>query len=109
MSDVFTIKRGDSVTLLCRLKNDDGTPESIANVDIASQVRNSRRELIDTFTVNKLEDALQPDTTGLYELVILDTSDWPTKTLMFDIKYSVSGKVTRTDTLNIECVDGVTE
>lgn len=109
MSDVIEIKRGDSITLLCRLKNDDGTPESIANVDIASQVRTLRRELIGEFSVVKLENQSIPDTLGLYELNIQDTSGWPTKTLMFDIKYSVAGKVTRTDTLTIECSEGVTE
>lgn len=99
----INFKRGDTFTLTCTYKV-DGLPSSIDDVDIASQVRNQRDELIQNLSVTKLEEL------GQFTLnaSASETSDWPIKVLRCDVQFTQGNTVRSTQTFDISVVKDIT-
>ncbi len=105
----LTHKRGDAFEIACQCLDDAGLPESILAVEIASQIRNQRLELIADLQVIKHEIAGDDATKGHYTLLCIDTMGWDIGTLLWDIKYTENGKSLRTETRGIDVSREVTE
>ena len=97
-------KRGDTFNLYCTYKV-DGVATSVTSIDIDSQIRNKRGNLVAT-----LSDAKQVQT-GVFVLkpVVSDTSSWPVDVLQCDIQLSENGVIRSTDTFSIVVLEEITK
>jgi len=97
-------KRGDTFTLSCVYKVDN-VPSDVTNVQIKSQVRNRRYELIQELTVVKSGDV------GEFSLSAssADTTIWPVKILYCDVQFTVDGIVRSSQTFEINVIEEITK
>lgn len=100
-------KRGDTFEVVCTYKDTTGTPTNLTSIDIKSQIRNVKGELLSELTVTKLDQTLNP---GKFTLgaSASTTQLWTTETFYWDIQYTSSGVVTSTETMTIEVVQDQT-
>lgn len=105
MKAIKNFKRGDTMLLTVTYKV-DGTPTSIASIDIASQIRTQSGALIDSMVVTKSESS-----TGVFTLAPTnsDTSNWPIGNLLCDIEFTQSGNIRSTETFGIVVVEEITK
>jgi hypothetical protein len=101
----INFKRGD--TFLLRASVNDGTedanPVDITGWTIRSQIRDGNT-LVDTCTVTITDDAA-----GEYELLVEDTTEWPTRVLRCDIEYTTDAdQITSTETFEICVIRDIT-
>lgn len=101
----LSIKRGDTFLVVCTYSDPTGTPVDITTIDIKSQVRNLRGDIIAELNVAK--EAQSGQTLGKFVLRA-DTDTWPIGDLSWDIQYTSSGTVQSTDTLTITVVQDIT-
>lgn len=101
-TNILTIKRGDSFSRACRLLDDAGEPIDLTSYTIESQLRDSRDNLIATFTATKYN---QTTDKGVFLLTAEDgTDDWPLARLEMDIVYKVSGNIQHTEDIIVSVV-----
>jgi len=104
MKSIASFKRGDTFSLVCTYK-DNGVASSVTSIDIDSQIRTTRGELICDLVVTKLADV------GKFTLTATATESatWSVGLLQCDIQFSESGIVRSTETFNIVVVDEITK
>lgn len=97
-------KRGDTFTLTCTYKV-NGSASSVSNIDIASQLRDKRGNLIQDFAVTKLVS------TGSFTLVATatETNYWPISILQCDVQFSEGGIIRSTQTFDVAVVEDITK
>jgi hypothetical protein len=108
MSRTQTIKHksGDHFEFQATYTDELENPISLASVDIKSQIRLPDGTLVTEMKVTKKDQITYP---GEFSLVAPKTSHWEANKLMiWDIQYSHGGKITSTETLNIQVLPDVT-
>jgi hypothetical protein len=97
-------KRGDTLSFLINLVDDNNQPLDLEVTQIRSQMRNSVNKLIDEFTVTKTE------TIGEYLFEAqADTNTYPLSTLYSDIEINEDGIIASSETFEIEIVKDITQ
>ena len=100
-------KRGDTWSLDCTYKR-QGTPVSVADISIRSQIRKSDYTMVTDLIVTKGDQATKPGTFALTPKVS-DTTTWPLDKLICDIEFTSNGVVLSTETFTIPVVEEVTQ
>ena len=100
-------KRGDTWSLDCTYKR-QGTPVSVADISIRSQIRKADYTMVTDLTVTKGDQAKAPGTFALTPKVS-DTATWPLDKLICDIEFTAGGVVLSTETFTIPVVEEVTK
>lgn len=104
------IKKGDTFLIVGTYTNSAGEPINLDQVEIKSQIRNLKKQIIADLVVIK-ENQDNPDTRGKY-VMRSDTNTWPLGELNWDIQYTtfqaIGNYVQSTETLTIIVVDEVT-
>lgn len=97
----MNIKRGDSFMLALVVKV-DGVIQDLTNWQIRSSIENSAG-FAAPLTVEITDRAA-----GAFKLTA-DTADWPTGSMMFDVRYVTdAGQVITTDSVAVSVTKGVT-
>lgn len=98
-------KRGDSLRLACTYEV-DGRPTALTDTTVEAQVRRRNGELIATLIVQLADQTTDP---GRFDLSADPTDAWPLGGALLDIKFTVGGVVTRSQTASLPIVEKVTE
>jgi hypothetical protein len=98
------LKRGDTLLLACVLQDGTGAGVDLTNWLVESQVKDGDTLLASlTYTATSL-------TSGQFNLLCQNTSTWPIRNLVCDIKYTTpDGVVASCDTFEIQMVKNVTD
>jgi hypothetical protein len=100
-------KSGDHFEFQATYKDGNDVPVALNNVSIKSQIRSSDGVLLSEARITKLDQFYHP---GEYSLAVSRTSHWEAnKILIWDIQYTEDGKVTSTETMNIQVLLDVTQ
>jgi hypothetical protein len=107
MEQIFH-KRGDTLSLSCEWKDDEGDPIDITSITIASKVRSGT--FSDDLVVTKTNSVLGQFTVTL---PAADTALWPVTKAAFnrmfcDIQTTTGSTVLSTDTFEIVVVEDIT-
>lgn len=108
MNVLSNFKRGDTFSLSCTWK-DNGSPASIAGLEIKAQIRNSYGlNLVDDLVVTPLN---QVNHIGQFVLTPLhpDTSYWPIGSLICDLQITKDSVVRSSDSFLIPVIEDVTK
>lgn len=103
---MITVKRGDTLSIIVRRKNLDGTPRTGEAGNLRSQIRTSKDDLIASFTISEVED-----TPGDYLFVVPAnvTELIPINKYYMDIEYRDGDFVQSSETFSLEVVKDVTK
>jgi hypothetical protein len=107
MSDsdkTIQFKQADTFLLACTYR-ENGDPVDLTTFDIASQVRDSSGNLVDTLTVELADQTTSP---GVFTLAAADTTAWPIDLLPCDIQFTNDGVVRSTQTFFVAVEPEVT-
>lgn len=104
VSSSIVIKRGDTFYLVCTYKQ-DGLPASLDGYVIASQLRDVSGTLVDTFSVQILDQISNP---GVFTLSAGSTTSWPIGCLLSDIQFTFNGDIRSTQTFKISVLGDIT-
>lgn len=94
----LTIKRGDTFLVVCTYTDPTNTPIDITSIDIKSQIRNTRGDIVSELQV--IKEAQTGATIGKFTLRSA-TDTWPIGEHQWDIQYTDSGNIQSTDTLTV--------
>ena len=104
MSNLIPHKRGDTFSIECTYTDNKNRPIDMWDISVKSQVRNQNDRLLSELVFFPVDLAQ-----GKYRLVAENTENWTIGCLNFDIQYMLSdGRITSTDTQQIECYADVT-
>jgi hypothetical protein len=105
MSDAIRIKKGETFVLHGQYVEDDGvTPKSLAGVALASQIRDKHESLVDDLVITVVNEAL-----GTFTIATTaGTSGWAEGLLYWDLKQTVDGVTSITDTATINVYKAIT-
>lgn len=108
MSKAQTIKHksGDHFEFQATYTDDEENPISLASIGIKSQVRMMDGTLVTEMKVTKKDQTTNP---GEFILTAPKTSHWEAHKLMvWDIQYTIDGKISSCETLQIQVLPDVT-
>lgn len=97
MNQVDPHKQGDALLLIVNV------PVDVQASELKSQVRNGAGKLLGDFVISAT------DTAGQFQFTIADTSEWVVGNAYFDIRRTVSGIVSTSDTIKIPVITAVTQ
>lgn len=99
---MLQVKRGDTFAFYVDMVDDQSEPLVIPVANIKCQIKDTLDKLIDTMAISATA------TPGKYLFEAGPTVGWPTGTLLYDIKINNGGKITSTNTEQIEVIKDVT-
>lgn len=108
--NAFAFKRGDTFSFVGNYvdEDEDGnqTPINLDDYTIVSQVRRKNNTLLSTAVITKSDQSTDP---GEYLLEIANTTGWPLEEVIWDVQYTLDGRIMSTETVYITVTQDATQ